>query len=183
MEQELKDEVTDLEMYYFTLMERIAAIQKFSSTYVSKRPPETLPVFSQQQIPTDNENTNQQDDENTSQQDDENTSQQDDENISQLDDVLLPLNLQVDNERTQPENTDMELQLGHTMPGAGVVSGKFPHTQTHNMGKSVGQYVTRLPKLTLPSFSGNPLEFQIFWDSFEAAVHNNVGLTGAQKFQ
>ena len=46
-EQELEDEVTDSEMYHFTLMERIAAIQKFFSTYVSKRPPETLPVVSQ----------------------------------------------------------------------------------------------------------------------------------------
>ena len=129
-------------------------------------PTETLPVVSQQLIPTsqqDNENTSQQDNENTSQQDDENNSQQDDENISQLDNLLLPLNLQeVDNERAQPENIDMELQLGHTMPGAGVVSGKFPHTQTHNMGQSVDQYVTRLPKLTLPSFSGNPLELVFF---------------------
>jgi len=51
------------------------------------------------------------------------------------------------------------------------------------MGQSVGQYVTRLPKLTLPSFSGDPLTFQTFWDSFEAAVRNNAGLTGDQKFQ
>jgi len=29
-EQELEDEVTDSEMYHFTLMERITAIQKFS---------------------------------------------------------------------------------------------------------------------------------------------------------
>ena len=128
-----------------------------------------MPVVSQQQIPT-------------SQQDDENTSQQDDENISQLDDLLLPLNLQeVDNERTQQENTDMELQLGHTMPGAGVVSGKLPHTHKHTIW--VSPLVSMLPKLTLPSFNGNPLEFQTFWDFFEAAVHNNVGLTGAQKFQ
>ena len=49
----------------------------------------------------------------------------------------------------------------------------------HNVGLSV----TRLPKLTLPTFSGDPLHFQTFWDSFEAAVHNNnEGLTGVQKF-
>jgi len=53
-----------------------------------------------------------------------------------------------------------------------------PHTR---VVRNVGQSVIRLPKLTLPTFSGDPLQFQMFWDSFEAAVHNNVDLTGAQK--
>ena len=39
----------------------------------------------------------------------------------------------------------------------------------------------RLSKLTLPTFSGDPLQFQTFWDSFEAAVHNNEGLAGVHK--
>ena len=169
-EQELEDEVTDSEMYHFTLTERINALQKFSSAFVPKGAPENLPVVPQQQISTTEDN--------------ENTSQQDDENTSQQDDSQPPLNLQeVTDEITQPEDSDMELLLGHTTPGTGVVSGTLSHTQTHNMGQSVGQYVTRLPKLTLPCFSGDPLEFQTFWDSFEAAVHNNAGLTGAQKFQ
>ena len=30
-----------------------------------------------------------------------------------------------------------------------------------------------LPKLTLKSFSGNPIEFQSFWDNFRVAVHEN----------
>ncbi|XP_065911194.1 uncharacterized protein [Dysidea avara] len=41
--------------------------------------------------------------------------------------------------------------------------------------------LTRLPKLDLPHFSGNPLFWQAFWDSFEAAVHSNTALTGVQK--
>lgn len=45
----------------------------------------------------------------------------------------------------------------------------------------MGQFVTRLPKLTLPTFSRDPLKFQKLWDSFEAAIHNNEGLTGVQK--
>ena len=45
------------------------------------------------------------------------------------------------------------------------------------------QFVTsRLPKLTLPSFSGNPLEWLTFWDSFQAAIHLNPNLSGIQKF-
>ena len=40
---------------------------------------------------------------------------------------------------------------------------------------------TRLPKLDLPQFSGNPLYWQPFWDCFEAAVDTNRSLTGVQK--
>ena len=40
---------------------------------------------------------------------------------------------------------------------------------------------SRLPKLDLPRYSGNPLEWQTFWDSFKAAVHSNSNLTGVEK--
>lgn len=40
---------------------------------------------------------------------------------------------------------------------------------------------SRLPKLTLPTFSGNSLEWQTFWDSFSAAVDCNPHLSGVQK--
>ena len=39
-----------------------------------------------------------------------------------------------------------------------------------------------LPKLALPTFSGNILEWQTFWDSYESAVHENPVLTNVQKF-
>ena len=41
----------------------------------------------------------------------------------------------------------------------------------------------RLPKLTLPTFSGDPLDWQSFWDTFAASVHSNTSLSGVQKFQ
>ena len=41
---------------------------------------------------------------------------------------------------------------------------------------------TRLPKLSIPVFSGEPLQWwQSFWDCFEAAVHNNSSLSDVQK--
>ncbi|XP_063404673.1 uncharacterized protein LOC134688131 [Mytilus trossulus] len=40
----------------------------------------------------------------------------------------------------------------------------------------------RLPKLILPTFNGNILEWQSFWDSYESAVHYNPTLTDVQKF-
>ncbi|XP_063420794.1 uncharacterized protein LOC134706011 [Mytilus trossulus] len=39
-----------------------------------------------------------------------------------------------------------------------------------------------LPKLTLHNFSGNIIEWQSFWDSFESAVHMNPNLPDIQKF-
>ena len=40
---------------------------------------------------------------------------------------------------------------------------------------------SRLPKLTLPTFNGNPLQWQTFWDSFTAAVDSNPTLSQVQK--
>ena len=40
----------------------------------------------------------------------------------------------------------------------------------------------KLPKLTLRKFSGDPKSWQPFWDSFEAAVHNNSSVSGIDKF-
>ena len=46
---------------------------------------------------------------------------------------------------------------------------------------SVSQNVSRLPKLTLPTFEGDPLEWQTFWDSFDSAVHSNNVLSDVQR--
>ena len=82
---------------------------------------------------------------------------------------------------TQLENNNQE-SLEHTATN-GVVSKSLPHTHVAcNVGQSVGQFVSRLPKLILPTFGGDPLQFQTFWDSFAAAVHNDNSLTGVQKF-
>ena len=53
------------------------------------------------------------------------------------------------------------------------------HVSSHasNLTERTHQTYTRLPKLPLPTFDGNPLEWQAFWDSFTAAVDSNPGLT------
>lgn len=40
----------------------------------------------------------------------------------------------------------------------------------------------RLPKMSLPIFSGDILQWQSFWDSYESNIHTNVNLTDVQKF-
>ena len=40
----------------------------------------------------------------------------------------------------------------------------------------------KLPKLSLPIFTGNILEWQTFWDSFESIVHHYDSLSDIQRF-
>ena len=56
----------------------------------------------------------------------------------------------------------------------------LPATTPHN--PSSFNQNSRLPKLNLPTFSGNPLQWFTFWDSFQAAVHSNTTLGDIQKF-
>ena len=48
--------------------------------------------------------------------------------------------------------------------------------------RSAQHNYSRLPKLVLPTFNGNPLQWQTFWDSFKAAVDSNPCLSQVQKF-
>ena len=64
-----------------------------------------------------------------------------------------------------------------------LVSTNVPVVSHTSVVHNVDNFVTRLLKLTLPIFSGDPLQFQKFWDSFEAAIHSNEGLTGVQKLR
>ena len=50
-----------------------------------------------------------------------------------------------------------------------------------NTFAGVSQNASRLPKLTLSIFEGDPLKWQTFWDSFDSAVHSNNVLTNVQK--
>ena len=40
----------------------------------------------------------------------------------------------------------------------------------------------KLPKFDLPTFSGDTLKFNAYWDQFKCAVHDNNDLSAAQKF-
>ena len=40
----------------------------------------------------------------------------------------------------------------------------------------------RLPKLELREFSGNPLEWQSFWDQFQSSIHNNESINDVDRF-
>ena len=54
-----------------------------------------------------------------------------------------------------------------------------PPFSTNNQDRSSFH---RLPKLELPNFHGNIMNWQAFWDSFESAIHCNSTLSSVQKF-
>ena len=60
-----------------------------------------------------------------------------------------------------------------------------PDTQVQTplpTSRSSFQGQIRLPKLTLPTFHGDPLQWQTFWDAFSTAIHSNTDLADVQKF-
>lgn len=65
-----------------------------------------------------------------------------------------------------------------------VLREPLPYTSASAGGYHAPQQfaTSRLPKLTLSTFSGDPLTWQSFWDSFYAAIYANTSLSGIQKF-
>ena len=60
------------------------------------------------------------------------------------------------------------------------------HPTTSGLGQPVtSKHVnkTKLPKLSLPRFSGEPTKWLSFWDSFSSAIHENEDLNDIDKFQ
>ena len=69
----------------------------------------------------------------------------------------------------QPRHSTQPEVLSAHQPDGNIISA------------SVSRNVSRLPKLTLPTFEGDPLEWQTFWDSFASAVHSNNVLSDVQR--
>ena len=61
------------------------------------------------------------------------------------------------------------------------VQSAVDHSSTSNEGNT--RKKINLPKLQLPVFSGNPMEWLTFWDSFESSIHSDSELQDVDKFQ
>ena len=78
-----------------------------------------------------------------------------------------------------PLQTNPDNSLNTSISSEDTPTTQLPFSNTVPL---MSQTICKLPKLNLPVFSGNPLDWQSFWDSFEAAVHRNPSLNGIQKF-
>ena len=87
-----------------------------------------------------------------------------------------------------PLNAQTQVNLSTTQVNSSttqVSSSPIPTVSTASsqvVTPTFSNHVSRLPKLQLPTFSGNPLEWLTFWDSFNVAVNSNPNLEGIQKF-
>ena len=85
--------------------------------------------------------------------------------------------IEVEIVRSSELRTDMQqliTQIGLLFKKDSVRSREEREPSRNNFAK--------LPKLSLKSFSGNTIAFQSFWDSFNAAVHENKSLEDITKF-
>ena len=65
----------------------------------------------------------------------------------------------------------------HRLPASAITTHVTPPVQDHQQFAN-----TCLSKLMLPMFSGDSLNWLIFWDSFYIMIHANPNLSGIQKF-
>ena len=73
---------------------------------------------------------------------------------------------------SKQEANDVEQTV--TLPSASL-QGSFLAQNGTNKAK--------LPKLTLPKFTGDATKWTTFWDSFSSAIHTSEDLNGVDKFQ
>ena len=59
---------------------------------------------------------------------------------------------------------------------------QYTHSSNSRSSSSANSEYHKLPKLNLPIFTGDILDWQSFWDSYETAIHTNPTLSDAQKF-
>ena len=75
----------------------------------------------------------------------------------------------------------------HSLPVVSSTSDSTLHATGHTSPMSVATVsiaspsTSRLPKLSIPIFSGNLLTWQSFWDCFDSAVNSNTTLSVFQK--
>ena len=80
------------------------------------------------------------------------------------------------------------------LPGENVNQSSLPEVRAFQQPRQVATHISvtqpphqsthfhQLPKLSLPTFCGDLLTWQAFWDSYESAIHLNGSMTDVQKF-
>ena len=119
--------------------------------------------------------------------------------LQELDKKILNLMLDLEdtpdisNEMSEAGNVRIDIQTGILRleavlnASSTTAPGMVPDTPTPKRGEGTsapkgGGIHTKLPKLQLQTFSGDPKNWQRFWDVFERNIHKNVNLEPIDKF-
>ena len=87
-------------------------------------------------------------------------------------------NLNNNSNRTFRQNLNPDAQEFEYNPSS--KSSNPEQNRTSVMSNSNAYH--KLPKLSLPHFDGNLLNWQHFWDAFQSTIHNNQTISDVQKF-
>lgn len=90
-----------------------------------------------------------------------------------------PLSSNASSNLAQGSNT---IFIPPSSPGSYSASPQQPQGNSQTGTEIPKAARTKLPKLTLHRFKGDVTQFRTFWDTFESAVHSNLGLTKIDKF-
>ena len=170
-EGELETEIYEAEEQETSLLDKIAKIKFFlrprrSPTGTSAEPPSnpSLRLERPADHPADHEPTNSIPPTSNRESTQENVNS---ESPNQ------PITLEASHGVTQPIPDPVSVHAPVTTSNPTTVSSTTPSSSSHN--------VSRLPKLNIPVYTGDPLLWQSFWDCFDAAINSNPMLTGVQK--
>ena len=79
-------------------------------------------------------------------------------------------------------SVDVQPTLAAATRGPIYTEADITPVTEHTAVVSSSSYTTsRLPKLSIPTFTGDPLTWQSFWDCFDSAVNSNPVLSDVQK--
>ena len=87
--------------------------------------------------------------------------------ISVIQECMVALESALTAQESQGKN-----QQFNSLESTGTAQSHLQTAHTH----------AKLPKLELKKFTGNPIEWYPFWESFESAVHKDSNLSGVDKF-
>ena len=84
--------------------------------------------------------------------------------------VLAQAELKLEQFKHSQYSNTASLESGFSLGGLGGHSLSSPRAHC------------KLPKLGLPQFAGNPLDWQCFWDQFKLSIHDNSSINDIDKF-
>ena len=167
---ELETEILDSEEIIFTLAEKISFIKAVQSRPkpLNVQAPPFQPLSVQSPTPASDSVSDQQGSDSVSDQQGSDSVSDQPGSHPASDQQSSEATLVTNTTQQQPRETNEGSQPNQAQGYVNTFAG-------------VPQNVSRLPKLTLPTFGGDPLKWQTFWDSFDSAVHSNNVLTNVQK--
>lgn len=102
-------------------------------------------------------------------------------------DIIIDLDDQVQKEIVDEEKLNADMQSSsNTLIAINAtitsVEKLLPKQQNISTGDNERNLTVKLPTIQLPTFSGSPLDWQNFWDIFNASIHKRTDIANASKF-